>query len=246
LNPGLRVDTSRTGRVNRINPNFVGAVLQSVNVGRIDYDSLQMQVDKRFSRNYAVRVAYTLSRGFGNTQQGQNDQIDTQLLDDLRLNLMEGPTSIDRRHNLVLSGTVNVPHTGGLRLSSVVRALSGAPFSITDDTTDPDRNGLTGDDWLQAGKYSGNGRDAVTIDYKGGRNGAIGPGFLQWDMRGGYRFRLGEQKTLETFAEIFNLTNKSNFANPNGNRRNTNFLIVTALRGNGPTRTAQFGVRFAF
>jgi hypothetical protein len=250
LNPGLRVDTSRTGRVNRINPNFVSAVLQSVNVGWIDYDSLQLQFDKRFSRNYTVRLAYTLSKGFGNTQQGQNDQIDTQLLDDLRLNLNEGPTTIDRRHNLVMSGTVNVPHTGGLRLSSVVRALSGSPFSIIDDSTDPDRNGITGDDWLPAGRYSGNGGDAITVDYRGGRNGAVGPGFFQFDLRGGYRFRLGEQKTLETFAEVFNLTNKSNFANPTvnniANRRNQNFLIVTALRGNGPTRTTQFGVRFAF
>jgi hypothetical protein len=246
LNPGLRRTTARTATIDRINPNFVREVLQSVNVGWVDYDSLQLQVDKRFSRGYAFRFGYTLSKGFGNTSQGQNDQIDTQLLGDLRLNLMEGPTTIDRRHNVVISGTYEVPHAGGLRFSSVTHALSGTPFSITDDTTDPDRNGLVGNDWLPAGTYSGNGRDAITVDYKGGRGGAKGPGFLQVDLRAGYKFKVGERKTLDVFTEVLNVTNHSSFANPNGNRRNANFLIVTALRGNGPTRTAQFGVRYGF
>jgi hypothetical protein len=246
LNPGLRRTTARTATIDRINSNFVREVLQSVNMGWVDYDSLQVQVDKRFSRGYSFRVGYTLSKGFGNTAQGQNDQIDTQLLDDLRLNLMEGPTTIDRRHNLVVSGTYEVPHTGGLRFSSVTHVLSGTPFSLTDDTTDPDRNGLAGNDWLPAGTYTGTGRDAITVNYKGGRAGATGPSFLQVDLRAGYKFRLREQKTLDVFTEVLNLTDHSSFANPNGNRRNANFLIVTALRGNGPTRTAQFGVRYGF
>ena len=34
LNPGLRVDTSRTGRIVRVDPNYVSSVQQRVNVGR--------------------------------------------------------------------------------------------------------------------------------------------------------------------------------------------------------------------
>ena len=62
-------------------------------------------------------------------------------LDDLDLDLNEGPTSFDQRHNLVLSGTALVPHTGGLNFSWVARALSGRPFSLTNADIDPDRNG---------------------------------------------------------------------------------------------------------
>jgi hypothetical protein len=84
------------------------------------------------------------------------------------------------------------------------------------------------------------------VDYKGGRAGATGPSFFQIDLRAGYKSRFAERKTLDVFTEVLNLTNHSSFANPNGNRRNGNFLIVTALRGNGPTRTAQFGLRYGF
>ena len=67
LNPGLRVDTSRTGNVVRVNPAFITSVLQRVNMGRTDYDALELHVDKRFSRNFSAKVSYTLSYSRGNT-----------------------------------------------------------------------------------------------------------------------------------------------------------------------------------
>ena len=82
--------------------------------------------------------------------------------------------------------------------------------------------------------------------HAGGRNGAYGPSFFQWDVRLGYQFRIRGASRLELFGEAFNLTNRANFDNPTGDRRSTNFLVVTALRPGGVPRTFQLGARFVF
>jgi hypothetical protein len=246
LNAGLRVNTSRTGTIVRTDQRYRNQqIIERINAGETDYDALQVQVEKRFSRGYSWRLAYTLSDSRGNTSANGIPQSNFQLFDDMRLDLNEGPTDFDRRHNLVVSGQVLVPNTGGLNVSWVARALSGLPFTIQDTSLDLDQNGILFDP-IESGSYSGNGEDAYTVDNDGGRNGAYGPGFFQLDLRLGWRFRLLGQRTLDVSADIFNVTNRANFANPSGDRRLSNFLLKTALRDGGVPRTMQLGVRFAF
>jgi hypothetical protein len=254
LNPGVRVDTSRTGRVVRVDPVFVSSVFMRVNTGRTDYDALQLQVERRWTGTHRFRLAYTLSSSRGNTGGvfpiGGNMGISPfQYLDDMRLDANQGPTNLDRRHNFVVSGSAEVPWTGGLTVGAVVRALSGLPFSIQDTAVDADRNGVLFDP-LPAGTYSGTGPNSFTVVNAGGRNGARGPGFFQADVRVGYRFGF-RQRRLDVFAEVFNLTNRANFdvgAGPStsGDRRSTNFLTYTALRAGAVPRTGQLGMRFVF
>jgi outer membrane receptor protein involved in Fe transport len=250
-NPGLRVDTTRTGRINRVNPAFPGSVQSRVNVGSTDYDSLQLQLEKRWSHDYRFRVAYTLAKSRGDTSGVGIPTSQFQLLDDLNLGLNEGPTDVDRRHNFVFSGSAVVPRTGGLTFSGVVRALSGPAFTIQDTNIDADRNGVLFDP-LPSGSYSGTGPNAITVDNAGGRNGARGPGFFQVDARLGYVIRLHSRR-IELFGEVFNLTNRANFDTPVtnsasslGDRRLTTFLVPTALRAGAVPRTGQFGARFVF
>lgn len=245
LNPGVRVDTTRTGRINRVDPNFVSSVQQRVNVGRTTYDGLQVQFEKRMSHGYSTRVAYTLGYIRGNTGASGTPSSSFQFLDDMNLDLNEGPGDNDRRHLLAWSGSALVPRTGGVTASWVLRAMSGTPFTLVDTNSDPDRNGILADP-LPAGSYSGEGSNAFATEFDGGRNGARGPGFMQLDMRVGYRFRLGSQRTLDVFSEVFNVTNHSNFATPSGDRRSTNFLTLTALRTGAQPTTVQFGARVAF
>jgi hypothetical protein len=246
-NPGVRVDTSRTGRIVRVNPNFTASVLQRLNVGEIDYDALLVGLERRWANNYRFRISYTLGKSRGNTSGNGIPASNLQFLDDMNLDLNEGPTDVDRRHNLVVSGSAIVPGTGGLTIGTVVRYLSGTAFSIVDGNTDPDQNGILFDP-LPAGSYSGasGNVDAITVDNAGGRNGAYGPSFFQWDMRLGYQFRIGGASRIELFGEAFNLTNRANFANPTGDRFSTNFLVVTGLRPGGVSRTFQLGARFVF
>ena len=247
LNPGVRVDTTRTGRVVRQDPAFVSSVLLLVNTGRTTYDALQLQAERRFEGSHRFRVSYTLAHSRGNTEGATMPAAPTspfQYLDDMRLDANHGPTDTDVRHNLVVSGSALVPGTGGLMVAAVVRALSGRPFTVHDTSIDPDRNGVLFDP-LPAGTYAGTAPGAITVESDGGRNGARGPGFFQADLRLGYRFRFGERR-LEVFGEVFNLTDRANFERAAGDRRLATFLTYTALRAGAVPRTGQVGMRFTF
>jgi hypothetical protein len=224
---------------------FTTSVTIPVNVGRTDYDAVLMQFEKRYSSNYSTRVSYTYARSRGNTTGAGVPASGFQVLDDLNLDLNEGRTNQDIPHNLVISGTATVPKTGGLTVSWVARALSGSPFSLTDGTLDPDRNGSLVEP-LAAGSYSGTGEDSYTVDdYVSERNGARGPGFFKMDIRLGYNIRLNDRR-LDLFAEVFNLTDRVNFANPTGNRASADFLRLTGYSTSTTPRTVQLGARFAF
>jgi hypothetical protein len=242
LNPGVRNSGLATGAVSRTNPlvgavgEFQASVVTIVNGGEITYNTVQVSGTKRMSNNWQARLSYAYSRGRGNTPDGQANLVQpSQFLDDLRLNAEYGPTNVDRPHILSVSGSYDVPRTGGLKVSGVLTARSGTPFSLVDTTFDADRNGLTTNEYLPAGAYSGNGEDAITVDYKGGRNGARGPNYMSLDLRTGYRFRLPRGQTLDAFLDIFNATNEPNFDNPtptnnSSDRRNpSTFLNLTEI-----------------
>ena len=242
LNPGERVNTSRTGRIERIDPNFVTSVYTPQNLGWQDTDQVLFSLSKRFSNNYSFRTSYTWSRGRGNID--RNDRPSTmQLLDDLNLDLNEQPTGVDRTHNLVLSGTLDVPKTGGLRISGIARVTSGAPITISDSSSDPDRNGILTDP-LAAGTYSGSGPNAITVENEGGIGGARLPRSFQLDARVGYRFGIGGERTLELYGDILNATGFIEWDGISGDRRRGEFLVPTGTRNQ--TRALQIGARFAF
>jgi len=215
-----------------------------VNLGEINYDGLEAALVKRFASDYSFRVSYTLGHARGNTSGLGIPTSGFQLLDDMHLELNEGPTNFDRRHNLVISGQALVPRAKGIAVSWVARALSGATFSPIDSTLDPDRNGAFAEP-LPAGSYTGTGRNPYTADVKATRNGAVGPGFFQLDLRLGYRGRYAG-RTVDLFADIFNATNRANFDNPIGDRRSTDFMRLTTLRPGAVPTTLQLGARFEF
>ena len=245
LNPGLRGTTARTSPLVRVNPAFSAELRQPINAGEIDYDGLQMALVKRFSSDYSYRVSYTLGYSRGNTTGNGAPLSGFQVLENMNLDLNQGPTDVDRRHNLVISGQVLVPRTRGLLVTGVARALSGSKFTVFDSTTDPDRNGLFAEP-LPAGSYTSTGRNPWNVESDGGRNGATGPGLFQVDLRLGYQLHPGPQRTLDMFVEMFNVTNRANFANPSGDRRSTDFLNLVALRAGGVPTTVQLGARLAF
>lgn len=246
LNPGLRINTTASGTINRVDPNFVTNVWQRQNIGEYTYDALNVVLEKRDSHNWSGRVSYTLANSRGNNSGALTATNNYQVLNNPNLDLGQGPTDFDRRHNLVLSGRISeVPRTHGMTLSGTLRILSGLPFSLIDSSSDPDRNGILQDP-LPAGTFSGNGPNAITVDNAGGRNGAYGPGYLQFDSRIGWRFKAGPGRTLDLTGDLINVTNRANFVNPTGDRRSTNFLLLTTLYGGGQPRQLQVGLRLGF
>ncbi len=227
---------------------FTGNVTQFVNTGRVDYDAIMVQVKKRYSHNYSAQLSYTYGNSHGNTSGNGAPLSNFQVGQDMHLELNEGPTDFDIRHNLTFSGTALVPRTYGLNVSWVARALSGQPFSLINTSVDPDLNGIQAEP-LPSGSYSASGStDTFTLkDYKSERNGARGPGFFELDMRFGYRIPLTQHRRVEIAADIFNLTNHTNFFNPGGNQNTpSTFLVLTQYSTSYTPRKVQIGARIEF
>jgi len=253
LNPMERANTTRTGAITRADvfgvlggERYNQQVWVMENSGKSEYKALNLSLEKRYSQNWSGRISYSLSKSEGSAF-NQADRNTYQFLDDLRLDTLWGPSAVDRRHILSLNGRAEVPKVG-ITLSSTIRYMSGAPFTVFDSNIDADRNGELNDP-LPAGTYSGTGLNAMTdVQNNGGRNGAVGPDYFQIDVRAGWRRRLGSDRALEVFLDIFNAANRANWDNPSGDRRLTaTFLQLRELRGgSGFPRQANFGMRLSF
>src|SRR5207247_2211780 len=76
LNPGQRVDTSRTGRIVYTDlqgiarqlgvPAFGNQVLTRTNAGSSQFDGLNVSLEKRYSQGWAGRVSYAIGYARGN------------------------------------------------------------------------------------------------------------------------------------------------------------------------------------
>jgi hypothetical protein len=264
LNIGSRINTTRTGQIQYrdpfgiLNPSlapgepaYLSVVrLITTKYGYTDYDALNLSVEKRYGNLWSLRGAYSLgySRGVAAAQAGIGGEARLQVGTNLNLDAYEAPADVDRRHSAAISGRMEIPKTRGVTVSGMLRILSGTPFTIQDTNIDADQNGVLFDP-LPAGTYSGTAAGSLqNVENNGGRNGARGPGFMQLDMRIGYRARLGSRRTLDVFGEAFNVTNHVNFTNPSGDRRNTaDFLRLAGLVAtSGLPRQAQLGVRLGF
>jgi hypothetical protein len=241
LNQGERLTTDPTSALVRPDPAF-NAINMPVNAGRTDYDGLNFMLEKRWSSSYMFRAAYTLSYARGNTSAQGLPGSDYQVGQELNLDRNEGPSSNDRRHNVSVVGSVEVPRTRGLIMSWVTRYLSGSPFSLTNSLIDADRNGR-GNDLIDAGSYTGTpispGDRVYEVDFNGRRGGARGPDYFQVDLRAGWRFRLPDRHRLDISIDVFNLLNRTQFDNPSGNIGSDAFLILDDLQARNIPRAAQ-------
>ena len=115
---------------------------QFVNTGRVDYDALLLQLKKRFSQQLQRPGVLHLRQRAGQLLGSGAPVSNFQVGQDMHLELNDGPTDFDYRHNFTVSGTALVPKTYGLNVSWVSRWLSGSPFSLTNGAIDPDQNGI--------------------------------------------------------------------------------------------------------
>jgi outer membrane receptor protein involved in Fe transport len=275
LNPGRRVSTVSTAAIIRsystlgqvIDNSFVpvvtdifgntpfrtlavSSVTTRVNEGRTNYNALQLSVDKRYSQGFQFKLSYTLAKGFGNTTGNGVPTANFQTQTSLGLDENSGPTAFDRRHNFVFSGLYRIPRTRGLIVSTVIRALSGPPFTIFNSRVDADQNGINLDP-LAPGFYSnfrvfpnGERLDFAELN-NGGINGARLPGFFSVDLRLAYKFKFNERINAGFTFEVFNVANRTNFdeLSVSGDSSNLAFLVPTVAK---PPRTLQLGFRVAF
>ncbi|HWP85591.1 MAG TPA: TonB-dependent receptor [Terriglobia bacterium] len=128
----------------RRNPNFA-AVLQREFDSNANYNSLQLQAKKRFSKGYDLNLVYQWSRtmdmmsGIGGSTDFGN--ITSFSMDPEDRGRDYGRAAFDIRHYLTINGTVEISGgdfsgaarqmLSGWRLSSLFTYSSGEPFSVT-------------------------------------------------------------------------------------------------------------------
>jgi hypothetical protein len=218
-------------------------VEQLASVGNSFYRGLTVELRRRFGvrgeRGFggSLRAAYTLSRliddGVVNTSSA------------LRVGDFRGeraPSLLDRRQRLALSATLDAPRAfGRLRLATVLRLASGAPFNLSlggvdrnlDDVSN-DRPLFNGDLKLLRWRRPGSPLDprllaSLSLPLIGQtgdlpRNAGRGPGLFNFDLNLARDFRLTEHARLRPTVEVDNVLNRTVFT------FGAEFINFTALR----------------
>ena len=222
---------------------------------------MTLALRRRFARRYQFEANYTLASNRDDDSNERNFSREP-TLNPFNLQAEEGPSKQDVRHNLKISGLVDLGR--GFTLSGIVVTRSGFPYTaLVEDGTD------TNNDLNDANER------AVIGGVVSGRNAFRQPNFFNLDLRLLKGFRFGETKRLDLTAEVFNVTRNTNkgfgvdaianFCTGNAALRDTvNPLNITCptgffsnVRAQEPTsapstarfggpRQVQLGLRFVF
>jgi hypothetical protein len=202
-----------------------------------DFNSLELELEKRMSSHWSGRVSYTFARCFDVAS----------IVVDSNPRLDYGRCDRDNTHAFATSANFDLTH--GFGMGFVFRRYSGYPINETVGT-DVNGDGTT-NDRPQVGVNdigtlpSGLPATIVSeVDSRGFavRNGIDGEPKAILDGRFQYVHRLGRYE-MGLFLEIYNLTNQTNFGNPLGTRTSVTFLKTTVADN---PRTAQLGFRVTF
>jgi hypothetical protein len=175
------------------------------------YKALLLKVDKRMTRNVQFLASYTLSKaddiGFTNV-----------LGDRYGYFKISQPGVADRRNRLVASGIFRLP--GDTQVSAIADFRSSLPFNPTSGL-DLNGDGYTGD--LPAGVMPLSGCRDLNVDalnaFRTGRgltpvSQIDCPTWANVDVRMSKFFTIAGTHRLEVIAQLFNIFNRANFANP--------------------------------
>jgi hypothetical protein len=202
-----------------------------------DFNSLELELEKRMSNFWSGRVSYTYARCFDVAS----------IIVDSNPRLDYGRCDRDNTHAFASSANFDLTH--GFGAGFVFRTYSGYPINETVGT-DVNADGTTNDRPIKgvndvAALPSGQpSAIASAVDSRGVavRNGINGEHKTILDGRFQYTRRIGRYQA-GFFLEIYNLTNHTNFGNPTGARNSVNFL--KPIVADNP-RTAQLGLRLIF
>jgi hypothetical protein len=235
-------------------PNF-GHIQYRDHVGESRYRGLDLSLEKRFSMGHSYRVSYTIGDQRDNTPehlsaasprpQNTND-----------LDAWSAPGDNDIRHRFVGSFIANLPLGDSpiardWLVAGILTAHTGRPFTIT-------QGSLEGAGWVPNVVGETEGERTVNnwfnvSDFQvvpagtfgnAGRNLLRGPGWMTVDLSLQRRVELSDTRALTLRYDVFNLTNRTNFGNPNADITAGNRATITSLAGD--PRSMQFSVRLEF
>lgn len=262
---GTNVACPRGGNTSPCYPTLAGnPVRVRDDIGKSQYDSLQVQLERRFSKGWQYRLAYTLS----NTKDNGEGAFDA--VADTNINFIEPFTTsrIDFPHVFSAETVYDLPFgrgkqfgsdipkaldviAGGWQVNAIFRAQSGLPFDVR-------RNGVRVD--LVGDPYTGTTSSAFLnrtafADAPTGRFGNLernslrSPSTYILNLGATKNFAITERIKAQFRAEFFNLFNTPQLNVPNTDLNNTDPVFgFGTIRGTQlfSNRQIQFGARLEF
>jgi hypothetical protein len=230
-------------------------------LGTSKYDGLQVQAQRRMTRGFHFRLAYTFSKALGIAGNDNSDG-NPRIQDPDYYSLNRSVTGFHRPHNLQISGVYQLPFgrrrhwlnhrglasslAGGWQLTARFSAYSGSPLTVTASGTSLNAPGSTQradqvKPEVRTLHGTGTGQawfdpfafDPVTEVRFGtaGFNILRGPGMVNADLGLHREFRVQERYRVQLRMEAFNITNTPHFANPSTNISNRQLNPDGSFRG---------------
>lgn len=257
--------TANTNARRLFAPDF-GTVSLQKSDGNSNYNSMQVSVNKRFTRGYSLMASYTWSKmiddasGDGTVSPNPFDQ---------RFN--RGLSNLDIPHRFVGSFVYELPRlkdrialvkylAGGWDMNGILSLQSGTTFTVVSGRdnsftgVNQDRADLVGNPYLDTGRPTGQlvdryfNIDAFAFNAVGtygtaGRNIMRGPGDVNVDFGLFKNIPVTERHKMQFRMETFNALNRVNLGNPNANRAAAAFGRITSA---GSPRVIQLALKYQF
>jgi len=250
-------------------PNFAGIEV-AYGAGYANYNALQLKLEKRYSNGLTFINSFTWSKAIdnasGHLEANNGDNSRANIRD---LTHEKGLSGYDQPFNDTLSGVYALPFArnnrflGGWQLTVINTFTSGLPINVTYSPTSqfqvstlpsvrPNQVGpnmVTPEGQRTTTNYLDRTAVAIPTDPARpfgtvGRNNVRGYGLFQLDAGMHKDFPLWNERTkLQFRAEVFNLTNQTNFGAPASNISSSNYGSITSTF---PARQLQFALRFSF
>lgn len=240
----------------------LGTIDTAESVANSEYNSLQASVRQRLSHGLAVQGSYTWGHAIDDSSAVRN----TVPTDSYDLAFQRGSSTFDVRHAFTGFVSYDVPNFvrrfprfgTGWQLNSLLTFSTGQPLNILAGTNvsgtgeNQDRVNLIGNPFENVPVLTG----TTAVQYLNpaafakpaagsfgniGRDLFYGPGFGSWDFSVFKRTKVTERISTELRVEIFNLLNRTNWANPNVNFSSSSFGQLTQTLNGGSAPGLGFG-----
>jgi hypothetical protein len=230
-------------------------LLQPVGTGR--YDSLQVQLQRRFTAGLSLNVAYTWGKAIS---PNENSSFTPNVQAVAYMSRNRALTGTDRTHNLGITNVWEIPLgkgrrwlndngllsriLGGWQVNNMISVMSGVPFTVLADDTSLNLPGSvqTADQVKPVKKLGGVGRGTPYYDPTSfadvtaarfgntGYNMLRGPGLFNWDFGLTREFSFTKDVKLQLRLEAFNFTNTPHLDVPDNNIADgEDFMTITSV-----------------
>ena len=262
--------TTRNTDARRIYQGY-GSIGQLNSGASSSYNSLQLQIQRRFSRGLTFQTAYTYGRAIDEVLTSAAFATVTQngLQNPNNRSAERGRGDFDIQQRLVGSFLYEIPSPqgfirnviGGWELGSIITLQEGRPFHV-DAGRDRsltavrhDRSQIVGNPALPSNRSRGekilHWFDAESFALapvgsfgNSGRNNLQGPGLFNLDVSLRKKFSINERHSVDFRVDFFNLPNNPNFGTPR--RGSATDRRLGQITGAGAGRIGQFSLKYIF